>query len=103
MTSPRITSPIAQAILALLCSMWLMAGSHTLLSGTFSTSSKRGTHTPTVAGLGAEFMGLVFIALGLLDVLLLVQHLAVRPSLRVLVALVLALVPPLAVRAWMAA
>lgn len=103
MKSQRIPSPLVQAILALLCVMWSMAGWTTFLTGSFTTSSKRSTHSSTVDGLGAEFIGVLFIVLGVLGVVLLVRNLAFPKPFKVLVAFVLAVVPPLVVRAWLAA
>lgn len=102
MNPQRITSPMVQAILAGLCVMWSMAGWYTFLAASFTTSSKRSAHSTTVEGVGAEFIGVVFIVLGLLGIALLVKNLALCTSYRVLVALVLALAPPLAVQVWLA-
>ena len=103
MKPQRITSPIVHIILALLCVMWSMAGWFTFLSGSFTTSSKRSAHSTTVDGMGAEFLGVVFIVLGLLGVVLLVQSIALPKPVKVLVGLVLAVAPPLVVRVWLAA
>lgn len=103
MNPQRITSPIIQATLALLCVMWSMAGWYTFLAASFTTSSKRSTNSTTVNGGGAEFIGVLFIVLGLLGIALLVKNLPLCTANRVLVALVLALAPPLAVQVWLAA
>lgn len=69
MKPQRITSPIVHIILALLCVMWSMAGWFTFLTSSFTTSSKRSAHSTTVDGIGAEFIGVVFIVLGLLGII----------------------------------
>ena len=103
MKPQRITSPIVHIILALLCVMWSMAGWFTFLSGSFTTSSKRSAHSTTVDGMGAEFLGVVFIVLGLLGVALFMRNIAVPTPAKVLLGVALAVVPPLVVRVWLAA
>ena len=100
MLPQAIRSPLARVVIALLCLMWTVTGWYVFLDGSFTTSPKRSNVSTTVTGLGAEFIGVVFIVLGLLAAVLLLQNLQqVTRSVRVMLACVLVVLPPLLLKA----
>lgn len=100
MNQQPITSPFARAAFALLCAMWTATGWYVFLTGSFSTSPRRSNISTTVTGLGVEFLGAVFIALGVIALALLLQGSKPSKAVQALLFFLLLVVPPLLIKAW---
>lgn len=81
--------------------MWTASGWYVFLTRSFSTSPKRSNISTTVDGLGAQFIGIVFVILGVLALILLLQSLAQRKSVQVLSVILWFVVPPFVLQAWL--
>ena len=102
MNPQRITSPLLRGMIAIFCAMWTATGWYIFLTGSFSTSPRRSNISTTVEGVGAQFIGIVFVILGLLALVLLLQSFAQRISVQLLGAVLWLVVPPLVLQAWLA-
>ena len=102
MKPQRITSPFLRGFIAIFCAMWTVSGWYIFLTGSFSTSPRRSNVSTTVEGVGAQFIGIVFVILGLLALVLLLQSFAQRISVQLLGAVLWLVVPPLVLQAWLA-
>jgi hypothetical protein len=100
MNQKPMTSLFARVAFALLCAMWTVTGWYVFLTGSFTTSPKRSNISTTVTGLGAEFLGLVFIALGLIALALLLQGFKLSKAAQALWTVLLLIVPPIALKVW---
>ncbi len=95
MKSPLITSPAARVAFALLSVMWTVTGWYLVLTKTFSTSPIRSKSITTVTGVEVQFLGLIFVALGLIAMTILLQSLSLRRGVQWLVLVVSVVAPPL--------
>ena len=75
--------------------MWTAVGWYLFLTKTFATSPIRSNNITTVTGYPAQFLGLVFVVLGLIAMTVLVRSFSLRRYLQTLVLLAFAVVPPL--------
>lgn len=73
MKSNPIASPLLRVVLVVMCAIWTVSGWYIIATGSFSTKPKLSTVTTTVDGPGAEFMGAVLVALGLIALAALLQ------------------------------
>jgi hypothetical protein len=99
MNPESITSPFARLAFALLSAMWTVAGWYLFLTKTFTTSPIRSKSSTIVTGYEAQFLGLVFVALGLIAMTILLRSLSVRRAGRVVVLLAFFVVPPFVMQA----
>lgn len=77
MNPSSITSPWARLAFGLLCVMWMVTGWYILWVGSFETTPRRSRQTTLVDGAGADAMSLIFIALGLIALLIFLQSVRV--------------------------
>lgn len=99
MKPESMTSPIARLAFALLSAMWTAAGWYLFLTKTFSTSPIRSKSVTTVTGYEAQFMGLIFVVLGVIAMTILLRSLSFGRPVQLLVVSALLIVPPLAMQA----
>ena len=92
-------SPIARIAFALLCAMWTATGWYLFLTETFSTAPIRSRHITTVNGPPAQFMGLIFVALGLIALAWLLRSCSVRRSVELVILISFFVACPLAMQA----
>lgn len=92
------TSPFARLAFTLLAAMWTIAGWYLVLTKTFSTSHIRSNSITTVNGYPAQFMGFLFVALGLIAMTVVLRSFSLRRDAQFLVALVCLIVPPFSIQ-----
>ncbi len=94
-----ITSPLARVAFVLLSAMWTATGWYLFLTQTFSTSPIRSKSSTTVTGHDVQFLGLVFVALGLIAMAIVLRSLAISRPAQAAALLTVLVLAPLVMRA----